>query len=166
MIGTNHCGISDNGFGLPYLPLDEIISMSLKYHGGVLRMKLFLKIVLTAVFILALVIGSGVFYITRGLDTGADLVIGGADLNTLGDSEYKGAYESGRFSNEVSVTVKDHKITGIELVKDVTFSKPEVYETLFNRVMEKQSIEVDTVSGATVTSKAYLKAIENALTGR
>jgi uncharacterized protein with FMN-binding domain len=129
-------------------------------------MKLFLRIVLTAVLILALVIGSGVFYITRGLKTGAGLAIGSVDLNTLGDRDYKGSYDSGRFSNEVSVTVKDHRITDIELVKDVTFSKPEVYETLFNRVMEKQDVTVDTVSGATVTSKAYLRSIENALTGR
>ncbi len=129
-------------------------------------MKLFLRIILTAVLIIALVIGCGVFYITRGLKTDADLVIGSADLSALGDRVYKGAYDSGRFSNEVNVTVKDHKIIDIELVKDVTFSKPEVYETLFNRVMEKQDVTVDTVSGATVTSKAYLKAVENALTGR
>jgi len=31
------------------------------------------------------------------------------------------------------------------------------------RVIEAQSTDIDAVSGATVTSKAYLKAIENAL---
>jgi uncharacterized protein with FMN-binding domain len=32
-------------------------------------------------------------------------------------------------------------------------------------IIETQSLEVDAVSGATITAKAYLKAVENALTG-
>jgi uncharacterized protein with FMN-binding domain len=59
--------------------------------------------------------------------------------------------------------VENHKITKIDIVKDVTFSKPDVSEELFMRVMESQDTRVDAVTGATVTSKAYLKAIENAL---
>jgi major membrane immunogen (membrane-anchored lipoprotein) len=31
------------------------------------------------------------------------------------------------------------------------------------RVIREQSLQVDTISGATLTSKAFLKAIENAL---
>jgi uncharacterized protein with FMN-binding domain len=34
---------------------------------------------------------------------------------------------------------------------------------LFDRVIEAQSLQVDAISGATLTSKAYLKAVENAL---
>jgi uncharacterized protein with FMN-binding domain len=128
-------------------------------------MKLFLKIFITVVIVFVLVIGGFGFYMTRGLETGADLAIGSIDLNKVEDGVYNGAYDSGRFSNKVSVTVKDHKITGIELVKDVTFSKPEVTKTVFDSVMEKQDVAVDTISSATTTSKAYLKAIENALTG-
>jgi uncharacterized protein with FMN-binding domain len=30
-------------------------------------------------------------------------------------------------------------------------------------VIDAQSLQVDTISGATLTSKAYLKAVENAL---
>ncbi|WP_423055650.1 FMN-binding protein [Acetobacterium carbinolicum] len=36
--------------------------------------------------------------------------------------------------------------------------------TIINQVIKIQNTTVDTVSGATVTSKAYLKSIENALT--
>ncbi|HEX2947563.1 MAG TPA: FMN-binding protein [Clostridia bacterium] len=128
-------------------------------------MKLFLKIFLVVVIVLALVIGGFGFYMTRGLETGADLAIGNVDLNKLDDGVYNGTYNSGRFSNTVAVTVKDHKITGIELVKNVTFNKPEVTKELFDNVIEKQDVAVDTVSSATTTSKAYLKAIENALNG-
>jgi len=49
------------------------------------------------------------------------------------------------------------------VVKTVGFEIPETTNTIINNVMEKQNTTVDTVSGATVTSKAYLKSIENAL---
>lgn len=39
----------------------------------------------------------------------------------------------------------------------------EIAENIINKVIESQSIDIDVVSGTTVTSKAYLKAIENAL---
>lgn len=128
-------------------------------------MKTFLKIFLAIVIVIALAIGGLWFYITRGLDTGAKLDVGSIDLNKIEDGVYNGVYKSGRFSNEVKVTVKDHEITDIELVRDVTFSKPEITREVFDEIKEKQDINVDTVSGATVTSKAYLKAIENALAG-
>jgi len=38
-----------------------------------------------------------------------------------------------------------------------------MHETLYDRVIAGQSLHVDTVSGATLTSKAYLQAVENAL---
>jgi uncharacterized protein with FMN-binding domain len=37
------------------------------------------------------------------------------------------------------------------------------YEALYDRVIEAQSLQVDTISGATLTSKAYLQCVENAL---
>ena len=37
------------------------------------------------------------------------------------------------------------------------------YKVLYERVIEDQTLQVDTISGATLTSKAYLQAVENAL---
>jgi uncharacterized protein with FMN-binding domain len=34
---------------------------------------------------------------------------------------------------------------------------------LYDRVIQAQSLQVDTLSGATLTSKAWLQAVENAL---
>ncbi len=42
----------------------------------------------------------------------------------------------------------------------------EVTNTLFDRIIQNQSLDVDIETGATVTSHAYLKAIENALVGK
>jgi uncharacterized protein with FMN-binding domain len=36
-------------------------------------------------------------------------------------------------------------------------------QMLYERVIEAQSLQVDTISGATLTSKAHLQCVENAL---
>lgn len=41
--------------------------------------------------------------------------------------------------------------------------KPELTDKLYDSVIKAQSLKVVTVSGATITSKAYLKSVENAL---
>ncbi len=126
-------------------------------------MKLLLKIVLSVFILFILVLGGGIFFISRGVEAGEALEINNVDLSRLSDGAYSGAYEGGRWTNVVNVTVKDHKITGVEIVKDVLFPKPEVTAELVEKVLEKQSPNIDAVSGSTVTSKAYLKSIENAL---
>ena len=123
-----------------------------------------IKIVVAVLIVIALLIGGGIFYITRGLGAGSRLVIGDVNLKSLNDGVYEGRYDGDRWSNEVSVTVKDHEITGIDIVKDVKFPNGDVSKKLIENVIEKQTPNIDTVSGATVTCKAYMKSIENALT--
>jgi uncharacterized protein with FMN-binding domain len=126
-------------------------------------MKLLLKIVLALFVIFILASGSGMFFLSRGLEAGKALEINSVNLSDLSDGAYSGTYKGGRWTNEVSVTVKDHRITGIEIVKDVLFPKPEVTAELVNKVLEKQNPNIDVLSGSTVTCKAYLKSIESAL---
>jgi uncharacterized protein with FMN-binding domain len=127
-------------------------------------MKKILLIILIVFGLIILAGGAGIFYITRGLEEGAKLSINPVDLTQLADGSYNGQYESGRFSNAITLTVSNHQITDIEVTQTVKFEKPEVTQELINEVMAKQNTDVDVVSGATVTSKAYLKAMENALT--
>ena len=110
-----------------------------------------------------LITAGGIFFLTRGLALGSKLVINDVKLSAVKDGAYNGEYKDGRWTNEVNLTVKDHKITSIELVKDVLFPKPEVTKELFNKVVKEQNINIDAISGSTITSKAYLKSIENAL---
>jgi uncharacterized protein with FMN-binding domain len=127
------------------------------------RVKLFLKLAGVLLVLFILTAGSGMFYISRGLEAGAALEIGSVNPEALRDGVYKGTYEGGRWTNQVEVTVVNHRITGIRITKDVLFPKPELTEELLGRVIEKQRTDVDAVSGMTVTCKAYLKSIENAL---
>jgi len=123
----------------------------------------FIKTILGAIFLLVFIIGGAGFYMTRGINSGENMIINPIDASQLKDGVYNGIYTGGRWSNEVNVTLKDKKITQIAIVKSVVFEKPEVSRELINKVIKKQDTNVDVIGGATVTSKAYLKSIENAL---
>lgn len=125
--------------------------------------KLFLKIFLSIIVLMLLVFGGGMLFLSWGLDAGSEVALSGINLSELSDGTYTGKYKAGRWTNEVSVEVKDHQITEITLVKDVVFSKPEVTVELFDKVIANQTTTIDTIAGSTVTCKAYLKAIETAL---
>lgn len=47
--------------------------------------------------------------------------------------------------------------------KPVDLRGGQTIDALFNRVIDQQSLKVDVISGATITSKVHLKAVENAL---
>jgi len=68
-------------------------------------------------------------------------------------------------ANKIQVTVSSGKVTGIKTLssKEDPEGKNTIQEPLFNRVIEAQSLQVDTISGATLTSKAFLQGVENAL---
>ena len=126
-------------------------------------MKLVLK-VLGIVFLLYVVVSVlSMFYLSRGLEEGLNVNIAPVDLILKEDGVYKGSYDFGRWSNELTITVKNNRITKIEITDDMMFVNPDVRNELFKRVMEKQNTTVDAVSGGTVSCKAYLKSIENAL---
>jgi uncharacterized protein with FMN-binding domain len=126
-------------------------------------MKLVLK-VLGIVFLLFVVVSVlSMFYLSRGLEEGLNENIAPVDLILKEDGVYKGSYDFGRWSNELTITVKNNRITKIEITDDMMFVNPDVRNELFKRVMEKQNTTVDAVSGGTVSCKAYLKSIENAL---
>lgn len=125
-------------------------------------MKKAFKVILTIIILIVLIFIAGMFYMTRGLETGMNTEINGVDTSTISNGQYEGNYKLGRWSNKLNVTVQDNVITKIELVDDVTFPQKNLAEVLFSRVIESQNTKVDTIAGATVTSKAYLKSIESA----
>jgi uncharacterized protein with FMN-binding domain len=90
------------------------------------------------------------------------LTIEGIDIAAVRDGEYTATVRVLPVTAKVRVTVKGGAITGIDLVRH--FHGPDHgAEEILGRVMEKQSLEVDAVSGSTYSSKVVLKAIESAL---
>jgi uncharacterized protein with FMN-binding domain len=95
------------------------------------------------------------------------LPLDAVDFGKLEDGTYHGAYEGGMYkwrANECQVTVSLGQVSAIQLVgSSDPGGKNTQHEALYDRVVEAQSLQVDTISGATLTSKAYLQAVENAL---
>ena len=85
------------------------------------------------------------------------------DIGLGRDGQYQGDYRCGNFTYVVGVTVKDHNIAAIKILKNRTTKHAKQTEAVVQRILEQQRNDVDAVSGATTTSKALLKAIENAL---
>ena len=91
------------------------------------------------------------------------LVIENVDLSDVEDGTYYGSYSTMMVSVELNVTVTDHTITAIDIIRHDS-GKGGAAEAIINDVIDSNSIEVDTVAGATYSSKVILKAIQNALT--
>jgi len=84
-------------------------------------------------------------------------------LENIDDGIYTGEFKSFRWTNKIEVKIENHKIIEINILKDQMFPQDEITNQLFDLVITEQSIEVDAISEATVTSIAYLKSIEDAL---
>lgn len=91
-----------------------------------------------------------------------ELKICSVDLTKISDGKYTGTCNVDFISVKVLVTVKDHKIENINLAEHKN-GRGKSAEVITDRVVNSQSLQVDTVSGATNSSKVILKAIENAL---
>jgi uncharacterized protein with FMN-binding domain len=87
------------------------------------------------------------------------------DLAQLNDGVYRGNYDLTGTPVKVTldVTVQDQKITDITIVRHLRSPVGKKAENIIEQIIDKQDLEVDVVSGATASSKAILKAVEDAL---
>lgn len=126
-----------------------------------------LAITLTVVAGLGLIGGIGWSKLTKEHKEARNLPLKGVDFSKLNDGVYQGGYEGGMYkwrANECKVKISSGKVIDIQLTgSHDPGGKNTAHEELYDRVIEAQSLKVDTLSGATLTSKAYLQAIENAL---
>ena len=129
-------------------------------------MKKLVKISLIILALLLISVATMMFIFMNGMEDAKAIQINSVDLSIVEDGDYVGSFDLTRWSNEIKVTVKDHKIIALEVVEDVMFKMDEITTELFDRVIQNQSLDVDIETGATITSLAYLKAIENALKGK
>lgn len=84
----------------------------------------------------------------------------------LEDGVYQGSGTGYRGDITVAVKIKDKQIASIEIL---SASDDEPFfgraKGLIDQIIKKQSTKVDTVSGATYSSKGIISAVKNALTG-
>lgn len=127
------------------------------------RMKKGFKVFLIVLSVLVVLMIAFIVFVIGGKGSTLNQKIGDVNLAVVNDGVYTGSYSALRWSNTVEVTVKDHEITDIEVVKPQALAKQETIDTMTQEVLDAQNLQVDAVSGATVDSKAFLKAAENAL---
>jgi len=129
-------------------------------------MKKLKKIVLIIICIVVLLVGflggKYLYSIQRYKTIISELKIESVDLSKISDGKYTGSCDAEFVGAKVAVTVRDHKIIDIVLT-DHKNEKGKAAEVIPAMVIESQSLEVDTISGATNSSKVILEAIENAL---
>ena len=125
-------------------------------------------IILIVLVFLGSVGGVGWSRLSKEHQEARSLPLDGVDFGRLIDGTYQGHYEGGMYKwrvNDCRVTVANGKVAAIQLLQSKDPGEENTNPApLFDRVIQAQSLEVDTISGATLTSKAYLKAVENALT--
>lgn len=126
-------------------------------------MKKWKKWVLIISIIIGVIIIGMFYFLLAGMQEIKEMVITDIDLSQVKDGVYTGEFRGNRWTNSVEVLVEGHKITDIKVIQDVRIPLTEVTQKLIESVKEKQSLNIDAISQATINTKAYLKSIENAL---
>ena len=90
------------------------------------------------------------------------LQVGSAELGAIADGTYIGVCQNKILFAVVQVEIQDHEIVNIEVMEHKTAYMSQAKQ-IAEAVCDEQSLKVDAISGATLTSDTVLKAIENAL---
>lgn len=124
--------------------------------------KLVLSMVCVMVITVGIIGGKYLISVDKYKKIIKDIKIGSVNLSKVSDGKYIGSFDAIYVAAKVSVTVKDKKITNIILLYHKN-ERGKPAEVIPENVIKAQSLQVDTISGATNSSKVILKAIENAL---
>lgn len=120
------------------------------------------KILLIVLLLFVVVLVGAYALMNRNLGRLAETTINNADLTKLSDGEYIGTYKVLPVNVELKVRIKNHAIEGIELLRHDN-GQGKLAEKIVDDVIAQQRIDVDSIAGATYSSKVILKAIESAL---
>ena len=117
----------------------------------------------TVAVVLVCLIGVGFILMSKQQnDALAKLEYVPIDMARVADGVYTGQSDAGLVQAEVRVTVADHRMTDIALLKHVTGLGKPAEATLATMVAEN-NYEVDAVSGATASSLTLRNAVNQAL---
>ncbi len=122
-----------------------------------------MKTLLIVVGLLAALIVPLSWLMFYGMSEIKQLVIREVDLGHVADGVYRGSYHKGRWSYDVEVIVRDHHIVAVKNKNERMKVASDWNAKAEAAVVEKQAIDLDVISGATVNTKAFEKAVELAL---
>lgn len=116
------------------------------------------KVLIVVGIVAVVMLAGGLIAATRGLSEIQELVINNVNPGELPDGVYTGEFNRYRWSNKVKVIIEEGRIVDIQ-----PDSGGSLEQELSKRIIASQSLQVDIDTGATVSSKAFLKAVEEAL---
>jgi uncharacterized protein with FMN-binding domain len=124
------------------------------------------KIIIIVLGIVAAVIGIAVVFFVGKVNKYNEYMdhvqIEEVDLNQIEDGTYEGYSDAGAIIVRLEVTVKDHVMTDITLLQHDNGQGSDA-EAIIDNILEEQRIDVDTISGATSSSRVIQDTIEKAL---
>jgi uncharacterized protein with FMN-binding domain len=91
-----------------------------------------------------------------------DVDVGDVDLRNINDGSYRGEYSAGHVKAVVKVQVKDNRIIDI-MIEQHQNGLGKKAEKIIDEIISKQTLNVDVISGATLSSNVIRKAVEEAL---
>jgi uncharacterized protein with FMN-binding domain len=126
------------------------------------RRRKVILIIVALIVILAAAVAAMITFGVRNQKAVDEIVIEDFDLSRIPDGTFTGKYNAFPVVVEVEVTVGDHMMTGIDLIKHMN-GQGGGADVIPQKVVDAQSLLVDTISGATFSSKVILLAIRDAL---
>ena len=120
-----------------------------------------IMIILIVAILLVVCVKVGADFLTKR--TLKKVKINEVPISQVADGEYVGEAQIKPVSAKVNVQVENGKITDIE-IKDHMTGLGKNGEKIIDHIINKQSLDVDAISGATQSSVTITKAVENALT--
>lgn len=123
-----------------------------------MKKKILIILLCTILFVL---IGASL-YLKRLVNDVNSITVSNLNMANITDGIYVGKYSITPVYVEVEASVTEHKITNIKIIEHENGLGGKA-EKIVDDVISRQSLEVDAVSGATVSSKCIIKTIENAL---
>lgn len=120
------------------------------------------KKIIISVFVTVLLSSALVFALFALVLRPKPLNVTDVDLASVEDGKYVGICQNKILFAVVEVEVTDHEISNIEVLEHKkTYLKQA--NKIADFIVEEQSLEVDAITGATLTSDTVKKAIEDAL---
>ncbi len=127
-------------------------------------MKTIRILIYIAVALVIVIAGCVIAYnvIGNNLKAFAQAKIQNVELSKINDGEYIGQFSIFPIKVVTKTTIMDHKITDIEIIEHRT-GQGLPAEAIIGNIINEQRINVDVIAGASYSSKAIEKSIENGL---
>ena len=116
---------------------------------------------ITWIALIVLIVFGGAFFAIKSMKL-PDVQIDNVNLDQIPDGSYRGEYARGPVKVAVEVSVLNNQIENIA-IREHQCGLGRKAEKIVAEVLGKQTLQLDAISGATLSSNVILKAVEVAL---